>query len=336
MTVRCLTVHATYLCRHSGACCTAGWPIPVEEDRLRSLAAAVADGRLVPSSSLRPLWLRPVDAPASTPAHLQFDETGCVFYDGRDGGRCRVHRALGHDALPLACRQFPRVSVLDPRGASVTLSHYCPTAARLLEEAETFAITDDAPSFPAGTEIVGLDARTNLPPLLTPNMLMDWDAWWEWERRAVGVLARPELSPAEALAEVRATVEDVRRWIPADGPLVARIDAAFRRASGHDAIGRTWTSALADVLAAVPEELRPRRFDSSGPPSTTVARSFLAAHAFANWTAHLGHGLRSWFRSVEAAWMLVNELGVRQADLILRHLADPNELARTWSRAEHQ
>jgi hypothetical protein len=66
----------------------------------------------------------------------------------------------------------------------------------------------------------------------------------------------------------------------------------------------------------------------------TAACGFLAAHAFANWTAHLGQGLRSWLRSVEAAYVLVNELGVRQTDLLLRHLADPNELARVWSRAE--
>ena len=26
----CLSIHARYPCAHSGACCTAGWPIPVE------------------------------------------------------------------------------------------------------------------------------------------------------------------------------------------------------------------------------------------------------------------------------------------------------------------
>lgn len=337
MTIRCLTIHARYKCRHSGACCTAGWPIPVEEDRLRTLAAAVDDGRLTASSSVRPLWLQPVGAPTA-PVQLQFDERGCVFYDTGGAARCRVHRILGHEALPLACRQFPRVSVVDPRGASVTLSHYCPTAAGLLTEEIAIAVSDEPSAFPAGSEIVGLDVRTSLPPLLTPNMLMDWDAWWHWEHRAVGTLARTELSPGQALATLWRVVEDVRRWTPAEGPLRARIDTAFRHADEHatreQPVSPDLAAALGAALGAVPHELRPRRLEADGPPPATAVRGFLAAHAFANWTAHLGRGLRSWLRSVEAAWVLVNELGVSQADLILRHLADPNELAREWSRAE--
>ena len=230
MTVRCLTFHARYACRDSGACCTAGWPIPVEADRLATMAAAVDEGRLVPPSLTRPLWLQPADAPASTPALLQFDERGCVFYEARDGGRCRVHRALGHAALPLACRQFPRVSVVDPRGESVTLSHYCPTAAGLLDDGLGIAITAEPAAFPADTENVGLDVRTSLPPLLAPKMLMDWDAWWEWERRAVDTIARLE-SPERALAALSVAVESVRLWTPDDGPLLTQIDEAFRPAS---------------------------------------------------------------------------------------------------------
>ena len=34
VTVRCLSFHATYRCRHSGDCCTARWPIPIEPDAL--------------------------------------------------------------------------------------------------------------------------------------------------------------------------------------------------------------------------------------------------------------------------------------------------------------
>ena len=64
-------------------------------------------------------------------------------------------------------------------------------------------------------------------------------------------------------------------------------------------------------------------------------RHFLAARAFANWTAHLGRGLRAWLRSIEAAYALVQSgHGIRQADLLLRHLADPRALADRWSAAE--
>jgi hypothetical protein len=66
-----LTVHATYACRHTGACCTAGWPIPVEPDRRARLGAAV----LLPDRTDVPVLRR-----------------RCA--------RCRVHLAYGETALP--------------------------------------------------------------------------------------------------------------------------------------------------------------------------------------------------------------------------------------------
>jgi hypothetical protein len=64
-------------------------------------------------------------------------------------------------------------------------------------------------------------------------------------------------------------------------------------------------------------------------------RGFLAAHAFANWTAHLGQGLRSWLHAVETARALLEVgLGIRQADLVLRHLSDPHALAASFSQVE--
>ena len=46
--------------------------------------------------------------------------------------QCAIHRVLGHDALPSACRHFPRAAVTDDLGTFVTLSHFCPTAASML------------------------------------------------------------------------------------------------------------------------------------------------------------------------------------------------------------
>ena len=336
MIVRSLTVHARYACQHSGACCTAGWPIPVEADQLDVLADAVEDARLVAPSLTRPLWIQPHDAPLETPARLQSDDHGCVFHERNDGGRCRIHRVLGHGALPLACRQFPRVSVVDPRGASVTLSHYCPTAAGLLADGARIAITNEPPAVPVGTEVVGLDVSSRLPPLLRPDMLMDWDGWWEWERRAVETIGRSDRPVEYALTTLATAVESVRTWKPADGTLLRAIDDAFENCG--DSMERPATSAaaaIAEVMSAVPADLRPIQLNRSESPSATLLRAFVAAHAFANWTAHLGQGLRSWLRSVEVASALGNELGVRQADLLLRHLADPHELARIYSRAEY-
>jgi hypothetical protein len=73
--------------------------------------------------------------------------------------------------------------------------------------------------------------------------------------------------------------------------------------------------------------------------SPTAARAhvaFLAAHAFANWAAHLGDDLRTWWRSIEAAHVLISGgLSVRDVDLLLRHLADPHALASRPGGATH-
>lgn len=101
----------------------------------------------------------------------------CVFHDDEQAGGCRIQRALGHEALPLACRQFPRIVVRHPGGVSITLSHYCPSARALLDApAAPVSIATNPHAFPAHGEYVGLDAADDLPPLLRPDCAFDWDA----------------------------------------------------------------------------------------------------------------------------------------------------------------
>ena len=57
----------------------------------------------------------------------------------------------------------------------------------------------NAPAFLPDREYVGLDARASLPPLLRPDMLMDWESWWEIERLAVETLLTRGGSPEEAI-----------------------------------------------------------------------------------------------------------------------------------------
>ena len=341
--VRCLSIHAAYRCRDAGACCAAGWPIPVEADQVARLEGALASGVLQPAAC-HTLATAPVQwlshAPRDTPAVLAVAGGACVFHRASAPRRCEIHHALGHDALPLACRQFPRMSVVDPRGVSVTLSHYCPTAASLLSASDPVAITTAAPAFPVDGEYAGLDVRGDLPPSLRPDILMDWEAWWAWEERSVAELAR-STDPAQTLTVLAAVVEDVRTWRPGDGALVDRMERSLARVGRDGQVGPAafdHEARLREVMDAVPQDLRPQALGLAGRearPSSIVTRNFLAAHAFANWTAHLGEGLRSWQRSLESAFALV-ELGhdVRAADLLLRHLADPYQLARTWSRAD--
>jgi Fe-S-cluster containining protein len=313
-------------------CCTSNWPIPIESDRLNAVRAALATSRLRTvdnGEAFVDTW--PVSGDGS--ALLAARGHACVFFDEAPGRTCRIHERLGHDALPLACRQFPRVCVTDPRGVSVTLSHYCPTAAAMLDRGGPMAIVSDA-AFPDAGEYVGLDARDTLPPLLRSTVLMSWDAWWEWERLAVERIASARQPIAEVLVSLRAAVEDVGKWTPGEGDLVARLRRAFS-GSTSGAVGRAPAGAdlVAGVLAAIPDDLRPAQLPSGQRPSATALRNLVAAHAFASWTAHVGQGLQSWLGSLEAVVALADAgCGVREIDLLLRHLADPHLLAQEISR----
>jgi Fe-S-cluster containining protein len=322
--VRVLSFHAEYRCRNSGACCTANWPIPVEADRLARLQAGLAAGALRPavSDGHPPLEILP-DAPPETPARLAVHDGRCVFYDA--AGSCEIHKTLGHDALPLACRQFPRVCVTDPRGVSVTLSHYCPTAAGLLAHESRQAsasILTNAERFPPHLEYVGLDAAHALPPLLRPDVLMEWESWWEIERLSVEVLLNRGRDAGEAIARLRGAVAAVSDWSPGPARLIDRVHQAFEAPAPGD--GPDAGALLAQAEQSVPEALRyqfPWRTMHVVDDRTT--RRFLAAHAFANWAIHLGSGLESWLLSIETANALLQAgAGVRHADLILRHLID--------------
>jgi hypothetical protein len=271
--VRVLSFHAHYQCRHSGACCTARWPIASR------------------SGDTLPLTAR-----------------GCVF---RHEHRCSIHAALGHDALPAACQQFPRVSVIDPRGASVTLSCFCPTALAMLDESDDPITIINQQS--AISDVSGLDARTSLPPALRPDLLMDWDSWWEFERLAVEAFNGDE-TPREILARLSGIVEGVRTWKPGEGELIDRVHEVFElRGVAGGGVG-----------------------EHAALPARAINR-FLACHAFANWTAHLGSGLRTWLRSLETVVFLLDEgWTIREIDEWLRHWADPRLLARAWSSAEKE
>jgi len=322
--VRVLSFHAEYRCQNSGACCTANWPIPVEADRLARLQAGLATGALRPmvSGGTPALELLP-DAPPESPALLAVHDGRCVFHDA--AGSCEIHKALGHSALPLACRQFPRVCVTDPRGVSVTLSHYCPTAAGLLANESNHAgesILTNAPRFPPKAEYVGLDAVHALPPLLRPGILMDWEAWWEIERLSAEVLLTRGRDAGEALALLRGAVAAVSDWSPGPVRLIDRVHHSFEapaQGSGPDA-----GALLSQAEQSVPEALRDQfRWQTTHFVADLTTRRFLAAHAFANWAIHLGSGLESWLLSIETANAFLQAgAGVRHADLVLRHLTN--------------
>jgi hypothetical protein len=370
--VRALSIHADYRCHSSGACCRSGWEIPVEpacEERIR---AGVAAGRLGPAD-----WAREAPGlPHGARVALRVLPSGeCSFLaPGEEPRLCAVHAGLGESALPSACRQFPRVATLTPLGVSVTLSHYCPTAAATLFRGDVrLEVALDPPAFPPGWPYEGLDAREALPPLLRPGALASWEVQERIEEHAVARFADETTPSARVLAELGQQAEALRAWTLHDGPF----DAFARSVLGRGADAPEPAASLEDALAgwervtlAVPEASPApespraavgafglRRAEAALAESWDGLRRpvgrWLAAKSFASWLALQGDGVRTSALGLrlanavlraEAARQVATTRAalddarlreaVRRADLLLLHLVDPLALARDLSRCE--
>ncbi|MET0553653.1 MAG: hypothetical protein ABW221_11490 [Vicinamibacteria bacterium] len=313
---------------------------------MHGLRAAVARGALAPARGTLDEALG-----GGPPAVLLPDAHGrCAFFQTDGGNACAIHRRLGHDALPVSCRLFPRVCLLTPRGVSITLSHYCPTAAALLFAGDgPAAIVEDAPGFPASARYEGLDARVAAPPLLRPGVFLGWEAHARFERHAVATLGAPDgASPEEALAGLASEAERLRAWTVHDGAFDDRLDRVLDGAGGT-APGPPDEELLAEVRSAIPEALRPADPTPHAVdwgPYRPVVRRYLAARAFASWCAVQGPGLRTAVRALQAALAVLRAEvrapldrsglleAIRRTDLRLVHLASPEALARTLGRCE--
>ncbi len=364
--VRALSIHATYGCRHSGACCRAGWRIPVEPATEDAVVSLMATGALTPRR--RDAFERADGVTVTAMAN----DGACVFLEAGSGTTpplCAIHRLAGPTVKPMACRQFPRVTLHDQRGVSVTLSHFCPTAADLLFEDVLLAIVDGPGAFPPDETYEGLDALDALPPLIAPGMLMDLESYDAFERHMVDVFARSS-SAALALDRLAEDVERLRTWKPTQGRLVdavAQLTIDTRlQAHGTGPTAQACEGGVRDIYArlnrsavthAMPSELR--RLADHGVSSRQTDRyvvrwdewepvlcRYLAARAFASWMAYQGRGLRTVIASLYVALDLVHaeacaraaEAGraldrsmlkeaIRQTDLQFAHQADSQRLA---------
>lgn len=370
--VRALSVHATYRCRHSGACCSSGWAIGVEPELEPRLAAAALEGRL--GGRRQDSLVARSGLSHGARSRLAFDAAGrCVFLE--PDGLCAVHRRLGEDALPSACRQFPRVATRTPLGVSVTLSHYCPSAAGLLFSGAPLAVVEAPAAFPDCWPFEGLDAHQALPPLLRPGVLMSWPAHERWETHAVATFA--ELAPEAAVRRLASQAEAARSWTPAEGDFDGFFSACHRQdglalapeepdAGWSGLEGRPGPAGAWEVVAStVPDgHSRPEPPPPLDAPGVALVEpgwcrlaapvsAWLASKAFASWLALQGQGLRTTVLGLRVALGVLRaeaargccergralEPGLlgeafRRADLLLLHLADPEALARLLSRCE--
>ena len=300
-----LSIHADYQCEHSGVCCTSDWDVPAELPIYRTLDQAMAAGRLsapgLPNEG-GPIFSRE-DLPDDAGAMVARTSTGdCVFYH-RHSGLCVVHRDLGETSLPSTCRHFPRVAVRDWRGTFISLTHYCPTAASMLfREDVPLEIVESPAAFPPAAYdglVVDPDAWA---PLLHPQMLMDLDAYSAWERHMVRRCADSSASPESVIATLTRDARLLRAYTPGAGSLldaVATLPSDLVEASPPRSLDES-LALFAGVIDAVPDEFTPDADEQMLPDAfaqyvipeweawSAPLNRYLAAKAFASWTAYQG------------------------------------------------
>jgi Fe-S-cluster containining protein len=256
----CLSFHAAYRCRQSGACCRAGWTIPFDTEERQSIQTLrLAAGSLTTSAGNVTVAARHPDGT-------------CTFFE-KESHHCAIHDAGGHAALPVSCRMFPRVVLQDGRGTFISLSHFCPTAAALLFEESgsswpPVGIVDAPPALVDVGPLDGLDARDVWPPLLRSGVMMDLASYGAWERLGIELLTRDGIAPGTSLDALVSTTGRITPWSPGGPEPLEHV--------------------VRDAFGMLP------------PPATVTLRvedravkRWLAARLFGNWIAYQGDGLHA-------------------------------------------
>lgn len=298
---KCLSFHAAYRCRQTGTCCRAGWTIAFDGAELQSVRTL-----LLPAAKL-------TTREDGGSIAVRHPDGRCAFLEGESGVHsCEIHHAGGHDALPLACRMFPRLILHDSRGTFISLSHFCPTAAGLLfEPGPPAAIVDAPPSLANAGQLDGLNARDVWPPLLRPGVMMDLESYGTWERLAVEILTRAGIAPRVSLDTLDAATRRVERWSP--GATAKPLLHAVRDAFG-----------LLAPPTAVLEDHEP------------AVKRWLAARLFGTWIAYQGDGLRTIVGYLQACLdVFTIELArdrdplqaIRRSDYLIVHESSSQQLA---------
>lgn len=354
MRVRALSIHADYGCRSSGACCRSGWAIPVEPAAESRIRAGLSQGRLSAPAD----WARPAAglSPGARVSLRVLPSGDCVFLEHGAPRLCAVHRQLGEDALASACRHFPRVATLTPSGVSLTLSHYCPTAAAaLFRDDVALAVVSDPPAFPRSWPYEGLDARSALAPLLRPGVLMSWSSHARLEERAVALFADETVPVAQALAWLSAMAETLRSWTPSAGafddfaervlasdpapaePAPASLEAAladWERAGSFVPRGHPLPVSPRAAVERLGLALAQSRVDDGCSAQRRAVGRWLASKAFASWLALQGDGVRTWAAGLALAQAVLRAEAARTVAEAAGDVLDAERLKQALRRTD--
>lgn len=323
-----LNFHISYACRHSGMCCTSGWPIPVERARVGGIEETIARD-LIPlrlprgarAGNAVPWLVTAPELPEDVAGTLAIrDNAHCVFFEAGFPG-CAIH-----GVKPASCAHFPFVCLFDPRGVHVALSHYCPTSTALLfEHTGPIEIVEGPSPIPEIDLLEGLDARDALPPTsakatVGKPRLMSFDELSAWERDRIAHAKIDELHGGDVAAFDRAR---------------AAVPAPLSWPEAPDRLELIWFSQVAPAW----------------PHFGDVLARYAAAKAFASWSLYLGEGVEAADETARVAHAVLRiecarqcrafgrpldrELlsnAIEQSDLLLVHYADPETLAISTDR----
>jgi hypothetical protein len=175
------------------------------------------------------------------------------------------------------------------------------------------------------------------------------------------------MRPESVLATLVRDANLLRQWRPGTLTLsqaIAALPNAYVEAFPEETLARSLRSS-AEVMTAVPEDLKPEADDvgledamssyvrSSLDDYRAPLNRYIAAKAFASWTAYQGRGVKTIVRGLEAAYDVALVEAARQcrdaarrldadllkeafrrADFVLNHLAVGEDLAKVWSSVE--
>jgi hypothetical protein len=248
------------------------------------------------------------------------------------------------------------------------LSHFCPTAASMLFRDDcSLTVVARPHAFPPGDYEGLIVTGDDLPPLLSPTMLMDSPGYSAWERHMVTRCSELDRSPEAVVATLTRDARVLRGWRPGGITLVDAVRGLPGNPANEEPPSTFDTSLYlyTQVMRAVPDDLRPqpdeedlgsafvRHVVPAWPEFYRPLNRYLAAKAFASWTAYQGRGVMTIVRGLEAALAVVRIESARQcrsagrgldtdllreafrsADFILNHLAVGEDLAEAWSEVE--
>ena len=294
----------------------------------------------------------------------------CVFFEGDRGNLCAIHRELGVESLPMACRQFPRVVLAgSARNAHLAFT-LLPHGSRAVERITAGDGVRDrgGPFFARARRTCGGTRRSrraaSAPAAGHAGRLRRLRRVGTARDRRAGTGrshggARPRHHPcghAGGAGLAAGSDQPARHGRARVRHCVgAKTGPRFGRQRPGQATNELDVARVRLAVGAVPAGLpRPPVLEGFGGGDWRISgefdgvvRAYLAARLFGNWVAYHGRGLHAIVEYLQVAlavvkmeavrqharaapsspWQIVNE-AIRNADLLLVHLADVKALSR--------